>query len=332
MANVTCGQMNPSTPPREVPIPNQPTGITTAVSDTNQDSDSSRSHVSVVTTRRATTTVVPPIHSGRSSLLCGLVAGVAQAGFFNPYDRALYLAVKEKRPFLDARNWHNPYNGFLQSLASRAMAGGLYFPTERFFLQCASDSPAHHFWAGTAAGAVNACVLSPFTAIRYTSWGRVQNRGMLREAFSMLRKSSGSLRPFFNGLLPTLYRDVVFGGCYTWLRLQIPYWYHKEWMEESALTRGLCNFMAAALATILSGPFNYVRVVQLSTSAQQRADTTWYILGDLLHQTRQEPRPLYFIVDRLRIGWGTVRVALGMSFGHSLYDWLSKLSLSIMTE
>lgn len=59
------------------------------------------------------------------SLLCGLVAGVAQAGLFNPYDRALYLSVKHHRPFLDKRNFQNSFQGFLQSVGGRALASGL---------------------------------------------------------------------------------------------------------------------------------------------------------------------------------------------------------------
>lgn len=60
------------------------------------------------------------------SLLCGLIAGVAQAGLFNPYDRALYLSVKHHRPFLDSRNFQNGYQGFAQSVGGRAIASGLY--------------------------------------------------------------------------------------------------------------------------------------------------------------------------------------------------------------
>jgi hypothetical protein len=64
--------------------------------------------------------------------MCGLVAGVAQAGVFNPFDRALYLSVKNHRPFLCYENFAQPYSGFLQSVGGRALSGGLYV-TKRIY-------------------------------------------------------------------------------------------------------------------------------------------------------------------------------------------------------
>ena len=296
-----------------------------------------------------------------SSLLCGFVAGICQAGVFNPYDRALYLAVKENRPFFHPQNWKRPYTGFFQSLGGRAAAGGLYFPLEHFFLYTLSSSfstfendsdysknknhTVGHLVAGTAAGAVNACVLNPFSAIKYKTWGRTESRGMRHEAMTMLHKSSGSLRPFWNGLQPTVYRDVVFGGCYTWLRLQIPYWYDTYYLEESAVftttttettnlledRQWLGNFVAAGLATILSGPFNYARNVQYSTSSRIRADGTFQVLKALVDETIRTPSALErwkLVTSKLRIGWGTLRVAAGMSYAQFVYDFLSEQLVS----
>lgn len=69
--------------------------------------------------------------SQRVSFLCGLVAGVAQAGVFNPFDRALYLSVKHHRPFLSYEHFSQPYSGFLQSVGGRALSGGLYVMKRR---------------------------------------------------------------------------------------------------------------------------------------------------------------------------------------------------------
>lgn len=259
-----------------------------------------------------------------SSLICGLLAGVAQAGLFNPYDRALYLSVKGSRPFLALENWKAPYNGFFQSLGGRALAGGLYFPTEHFFLRCISpeeSKPKYNLLAGTAAGAVNALLLNPLTAVKYKTWGRVENHGMLREAYGMMTKS-GSLRPFFNGLAPTLWRDVVFGGCYTWLRLQLQWWFDLKSNEQWK-----ANFVAAGLATVVSGPFNYVRNVQYATSSRDRAPSISQVLKELFYDVRQEThisQKLNLLQNRLRIGWGTARVAMGMAFAHSVYDALQR--------
>jgi Mitochondrial carrier protein len=272
--------------------------------------------------------IAEPVNS--ASLICGLSAGVAQAGVFNPYDRALYLSVKDNRPFLHPTNWYRPYTGFAQSLGGRAVQGGLYFPLEHFFLRVINN--AYHksdesdaklnFLAGTAAGAVNAVLLNPISAVKYKTWGREVNHGVLHEVVGMLRKS-GSLRPFYNGLLPTVMRDVVFGGTYTWLRLQI-----KVWFDLSAKEQWIGNFVAAGLATVLSGPFNYVRTIQFATRSQEKAATTLAILGDLTRQTTEVRNgssilaSLRFLQNKLRVGWGTARVAMGMTFAHSVYNWL----------
>lgn len=259
------------------------------------------------------------------SLICGLLAGIAQAGIFNPYDRALYLSVKDGRPFLHRLNWQNPYLGFAQSVGGRALQGGLYFPVEHFFLRSINvdykteSDPKLNFLAGTAAGALNAVLLNPIAAVKYKTWGREVNRGMLSEVFGMLQKA-GSLRPFYNGLQPTVTRDVVFGGTYTWLRLQIQVWWalspNQHWVG---------NFVAAGLATVMSGPFNYVRTIQFATRSHETAASTVFILRDLAQQTAAQHssiEKLRFFQNKLRIGWGTARVAMGMTFAHAVYDWL----------
>ena len=70
--------------------------------------------------------VVPQINS--VSFLSGLAAGVCQAGLFNPFDRALYLSVKNEVPFLTASNFQSPYQGFFQSVGHRALSGALRAP------------------------------------------------------------------------------------------------------------------------------------------------------------------------------------------------------------
>ena len=276
-------------------------------------------------TRRSTQARIEmPVHS--SAYCCGLLAGVAQAGVFNPYDRALYLAVKENRSFLSLQNWKAPYSGFFQSIGGRALSSGLYFPLEHYFLHfirpradddtTSSSYSQQHFIAGTAAGAANAIVLNPLSAIKYKTWGREVSQGMWAEASRMLNKAGG-LRPFWNGLLPTLYRDVVFGGCYTYLRFRFQSLGHLEQWQA--------NCLAAALATIASGTFNYLRNIQYGTKSRERALSTWMILNDLRWETAQQEtaqRKAHFLMTRLRIGWGTARVALGMSLGHTVYDVL----------
>lgn len=267
---------------------------------------------------------------GSAAILCGIAAGVAQAGLFNPYDRALYLSVKDHKSFLSPSNWTSPYAGFWQSLGGRAVAGGLYYPLEHYFLRLLNRPgeswPLANFVSGVAAGACNALVTNPITVVKYRTWSRgEQSRGWWSEAAYVFRNSGGSPRPFFNGLAPTLMRDVVFGGVYTGCRLQIQ-WYadlspDRQWQG---------NLVAAGWATVLASPFNYARNIQYATSSRQSQPSTAAVLRHLATEVMDadtsSSRLLRWrlLQQRLRIGWGTLRVALGMSFAHSVYDALHK--------
>jgi Mitochondrial carrier protein len=264
------------------------------------------------------------------SIGCGLVAGVMQAALFSPYDRALYLSMTNQTPFLTMQNFRNPFVGLSQSIGGRALSGGLYFPLEQFFFQrfnhtnsaeTRDNSMLLCFASGTAAGAVNAMILNPLSAIKYKTWSRLYNRGMLQEAFSMLRQGGRSV--FYRGLTSTLLRDVSFGGCYTCIRLQLQWAWSLPHEHQWA-----ANLFAASLATIVSGPFNLARNVQYATKSSQIAPTTLQVLKELsqdaceldgLHQKSA------YLLKRLRIGWGTARVATGMAFGHWVYDGLHAL-------
>jgi hypothetical protein len=172
--------------------------------------------------------------------------------------------------------------------------------------------------AGTLAGTCNALIVNPVAAIKYKSWSRPVNRGMLTEAYEMFQK--GGIRPFSNGLIPTVYRDLVFGGTYTFLRLELQYRLDLVRRPEH---QWMANMTAAALATIVSGPFNLARNVQYATRSKHKADNVSKVLQEFVAETKSQTTlwgKLKFVQRRLRIGWGTVRVAVGMSFGHYVYD------------
>mmetsp|Transcript_5172 Transcript_5172/g.7581 ORF Transcript_5172/g.7581 Transcript_5172/m.7581 type:complete len:344 (-) Transcript_5172:472-1503(-) len=285
------------------------------------------------------------------SFLSGLIAGVAQAGLFNPYDRALYLSVKQKRSFAHLENFTSPYQGFLQSIVGRAFSGGLFFPLEHFYksllervcdpqqphsqvVSSSSTTALTNFCAGTAAGATNALVLNPISAVKYKTWGRDANRGMIHEALGMYRK--GGIQPFLNGMLPTLGRDIVFGGCYTFLRMQIrkqleqqqpenphPHPHSNSNKQHHQQQQWIANASAAAIATVVSGPLNFARNVQYATKSRKERKSIICILSKLVNHTLEKPTWMEkwtYVQNRLRIGWGTARVAVGVAFGHHVYD------------
>ena len=264
------------------------------------------------------------IVSERTSFFSGLLAGIVQAGLFNPVDRALYLSVKNHVPFLSPSNFTNPYLGFSQSVLGRALSGGLYYPLEHYYssLVPPNSGPWANFLAGTAAGMTNALILNPITAVKYKTWSRMEagpgtKTTMLCEARGMW--NHGGVRPFCNGLLPTLCRDVVFGGCYTVLRLEFQYYGLPPEYQWAG------NMFAAALATVLSGPLNLARNVQYSTSSKHVQPSIRQVLLQLYLELNSKPSigsQLQHLQARLRIGWGTARVAVGMAFGQFVYEEL----------
>ena len=88
-------------------------------------------------------------------ILCGLGGGFLQAGLFNPWDRALYLSIKEHRPFLSRSNFTTPFAGVSQTIVQRAVSAGLYFPLEDIYATRLRDSNFGVFKDVESGGGVN---------------------------------------------------------------------------------------------------------------------------------------------------------------------------------
>ena len=106
-------------------------------------------------------------------LNCGLTSGLLQATVFNPWDRALYLSVKNNRAFLHKSNFVSPMAGVFQTIIQRTISAGLYFPLEEIFSHLLflniSDTkykPWVIFLAGNLAGATNGILMNPFARIK----------------------------------------------------------------------------------------------------------------------------------------------------------------------
>ena len=87
----------------------------------------------------------------------------------------------------------------------------------------------------------------------------------------------------------------------------------------SQLDNLVCDITGGALGTIVSGPVNYTRNVILATPPDQRPPSMVQTWLALFREARQSTTPVRFLERRLLIGWGTVRVALGMGVGQNVY-------------
>ena len=237
----------------------------------------------------------------RRDLVAGTVSGVFIAGFFNPYDRALYLSVKDQRPFLHRANWLRPWEGFGQACVQRTISGGLYFvlqqqtrehlePTLRRALGDNFTRDQLQLGVGIIAGGMNGMMLNQLATIKYHAWGQEESTRFLAAARQM---SAGGLRPFFKGIGATAVRDVFFGVTYELLRNDFYVVTRRpiSGMKEAG-KRATADLLAACAATLVSSPFNYVRNIKYATMPTLRPKTSYQILKELYFSSVRSEAPL----------------------------------------
>lgn len=233
---------------------------------------------------------------------------------FNPWDRALYLSVKHKRPFLASSNWRSPFQGWLQSALHRTFSGGLYFVLQGLLSDALPSPllPSHSFLIGLLAGSLNGALLNPLAAIKYHNWG--SSRSWSASIQHAMDRAGYSV--FFKGMVSTMTRDSIFGVSYEVGRRNIA---HMLQAGERHDLLFVANMSAAMAATVLSAPFNYVRTIQYAHIAEKERRPMWNQMLRLWANAKLEPSPLRYLGQRLRIGWGTMRVAVGMAVAQLLF-------------
>lgn len=288
-------------------------------------------------------------------LWCGFGSGLIQSVIFNPWDRALYLSVKNDRNFLHALNFEKPMTGVFQTAIHRAISSGLYFPLEDIFSSQISKSfekekntspSVRALFSGMLAGAVNGFILNPASRIKYYYWGKVDcgRESFFDTAFEMYRKAG--FRPFFIGATATITRDIVFGGTYAVLKALLKTWREsdcpllpdaadhdvavsqstsKQRQEQRQVSANmesfLINMTSASIATIFSSPLNYVRNVNYSSDPSQGAAAGGANrLLPILRALYAESMTKQGWLQRLRFLQRRLRVAVGMGVGSQLYN------------
>lgn len=117
-----------------------------------------------------------------------LCSGAIQAVLFNPYDRALYVRVQQKRKhFLDRRNFQAPFQGFANAAAYRTISSASYIfwqDTCRYWIEeigggaaknqftSANYPVAYSAVIGVVSGAANGLALNNMQAIKFTMWSQ----------------------------------------------------------------------------------------------------------------------------------------------------------------
>ena len=238
---------------------------------------------------------------------CGLVSGLSQTFVFNSYDRALYHAIVNHRPFLSKSNWTgNPFTGVSPSFLQRAFSAGLYFPLEDLFRSSVYNNYAA---AGVFVGLVGGIFTTPFNSVKYAMWSSSTSTTLVETASRLVR--NGGVSRLMRGALPTLYRDMTFGITYSFLRHQ----------GDNGF---VINVAAAFVATAVSSPFNFARMKVYSPDVADRPLSTAAILRALSSDVQSSGDSIgsraKFLFRRLNVGWGALRVGLGMGLGSQIYN------------
>lgn len=290
-----------------------------------------------MTAKQMTSTKRETKDKGNAVLLSsGFISGLCQAMVFNPWDRALYLAIKNKRKFLLWENFHNPMAGMFQTVFQRAISSGMYFPMEeiyqRYFREKLNKdgeehNPITNLLSGVFAGSTIGLLMNPLSSVKYHYWGSFDCGKENFASTAQRMYSKGGIRPFFVGSTATIMRDVVFGGTYSALRHELIHSIHSRYPEsKSKSVSFLVNMVSAVVATFLSSPFNYVRSRHYATPSDQRPLSAYHILTEVWSSARKQDavaKQWTYLVGRFQLGWGTLRVGCGMAFSSQLYMFIS---------
>jgi len=117
--------------------------------------------------------------------------------------------------------------------------------------------------------------------------------------------------------------------------------------KPSATAYFMCNFVAAGLAVGAASPFNHIRNIKFSIAPGQNVPSGPQILKELIQESAtafsacskncSDGKASFRCVmgaiaasshlhSRLKIGVGTLRVALGMAFGSQIYSFCTEVS------
>lgn len=253
----------------------------------------------------------------------GMVVGVSLAGALNPYDQALYHSILNRRPFLLSSNWRHPWEGFRQAVLVRTLSGGAFFPLFDAWhsaiapLGGREKSSLGYILAGQLTGATAALLMNPLNAVKHRMWG--QSGESMRAIAEQMWRERGAAA-FTNGMRSTVIRDSVFGGIYAGVR---------GFMTPVGKPTLAVNLGAASAAAALSSPLNYARNMQFGVGDGKAPPTIGQALRALRadvvarrESTASWRQAAIYAQMRLGLGWGTLRVGLGMSLGQQLYDFL----------
>ena len=270
-------------------------------------------------------------------LLSSLTASTMNAGLFHPWDRALYLAIANHRSFLHNANFANCWQGLGQTLSQKPLTGSFYYFAQSEldthltpFLreQYKLNDSSIKFLIGLGAGSFEAILKNPFSTIKSFMWGQPVKQSFRQSTITMYKQ--GGLKPFANGTAITVARDALWGGFYEVLRYRL-----RICLSQTAsghthpdTVKIASDATAAGTATIICSLLNYARTKKYSTEPVCKPPSAIESIGQLFKEVKAQPGLLTKVSlfqNRLAIGWGTTRVAVGMALGQYITEQVKEV-------
>lgn len=259
-----------------------------------------------------------------SEISVGVCTGLIQTCIFNPIDRALYLHIKDNNKFLSKSNWTSPYHGVFNALGNRVIQYGFYYNIVDYYLGIFKD---HHWFsnnhiqsicAGVATGITTAVLLNPVSCVKYHAWGTDHKLGYVARD---MYKTSG-LHSFSRGLGTTALRDALFSSMYLLGKRFL-----DEKFPDSSL-KFMGNVIISCLATIITSPINYIRNIKyasgyISSNPSYSEVMKQLVLNQDVYQGKRDTyKVIRYYFGKFAVGWGTLRVGVGIALGQYIYDSL----------
>lgn len=238
-----------------------------------------------------------------------LITGAFTSTLFNPFDHALFLSMIHNREFLLKENFLHPFKGYKQAIFHRIVSNSFYFllqeEVKRHILK--ETSTRSTMISGAIVGGINGATGHFLSAVKLAMWSLPGPNHTFRSTFQCMVQTHG-LAFFKRALHITVLRDVKFGVIYELGR------FHGG-------NHFSTNIITAGLASIIVSPWNYVKVMKFSHdySPHDPRFQSKEILKNLFIDLFQHPRQT--LLQKLCLGFGTLRVALGMSLGQICFDF-----------
>lgn len=253
----------------------------------------------------------------------GILSGLINVIIFNPFDRALNLATKNHTTIFITNYWkpNMIYQGIHHGLLQRTISYGLWYPLVDVVndklntVGNLSNFIDNQILASTLASGLIGLTISPISSVKQQYWNENKQHGIIKFVKSMYK--IGGVNGFLRGSIITVWRDMIFGFVLGYLSF-----------THNTKKKFMLDAIFATCATAVASPFNYIRVMKYNSECNVKT-SSYTIFKNLIKIVNEEcpsgftKRIIYMFGTKFNVGWGSIRVGLGMALSRQLHE-LSK--------